>query len=92
MSAYRCSSKAKALPLLLRHGDLSAPDARKLDALVKMMKDGREFSPVRVITDLGGCWEARSIDHQYKVAASLLAGFDSIPVKIICGRRFGPWR
>jgi hypothetical protein len=85
MTAYRSSSKAELLPLLLRHGELQAPDARKLDALVGMMKDGAEFSPVRVVVDLGGCWDVRSVDDQYKVAASLMAGFDKIPARIICG-------
>ena len=72
------------MPLLCRTGELSAPDADKLDALVAMMKNGHEFSPVRVVVDLGGFWDARSIDDQYKVAASLMCGYDKIPARIIC--------
>ena len=78
MTAYRSSSRAEMLPLLCRTGELSAPDARKLDALVAMMKDGCEFSPVRVVIDLAGFWDARSVDDQYKVAASLMCGYNSI--------------
>jgi hypothetical protein len=84
MTHYRSSLRVELLPLLLRHGELQAPDVRKLDALVGMMKDGAEFSPVRVIVDLGGFWDARSIDDQYKIAASLMCGYDSIPARIVC--------
>jgi hypothetical protein len=86
MTAYRSKQHAEMLPLLCRSGELHAPDAQKLDALVRMMKDGHEFSPVRVVVDLGGFWDARSVDDQYKVAASLMCGYDSIPAVTICGR------
>ena len=85
MTAYRCTKDAEMLPLLCRTGELQVFDVKKLDALVRMMRDGREFSPAGVIVDLAGFYTPCRIDDMYKVCASMMAGFSHIRVQIISG-------
>jgi hypothetical protein len=56
------------------------------------MLAGEEFPPVRAV-DRGGLYEVLGIDDSYRAAASLAAGYDSVPADITASS-FGPrrWR
>jgi hypothetical protein len=86
VTAYRCKHGA-LLPLLCRTGDLQVSDAGKVEYFAEQVRKGVEFRPVKVVVDLGGFYSVSGVEDQILVAASLTAGFDHIPVKIICS----PW-
>jgi hypothetical protein len=88
MSSYKHNG-GTLLPLLCRTGDLSALDADKVAYLAERMKAGDVFRKVNAVIGLGGFFSVSGSEDVYLVAASLTAGYDSIPARIICGP-FGP--
>ena len=84
MTAYRSKQWAELLPLLCRTGDPQVSDAGKVRYFAERMKKGVEFRPVNAIVDLGGFYSVSGVEDQILVAASLTAGYDSIPARIIC--------
>jgi hypothetical protein len=92
MTAYRCKGQGEMLPLLLWMDKPQLPNAAKLKDLARRMVAGEEFGPVRVI-DRGGFFEVMGTEDQYRAAASLMCGHDSVAADITCSA-FGPrrWR
>ena len=80
------------LPLLLWTDKPQLPNAAKIRELARRMVAGEEFPPVRAI-DRGGVYEVMGIPDSYLAAASLAAGYDSVPADITASS-FGPrrWR
>jgi hypothetical protein len=82
MESYRTDEKAELLPLSRRLSEnarpLSATSMARARALAALMLQGVSFDPVLVVIGADGRFAV--INGHHRAAASVLAGFECIPV------------